>query len=97
MDTELDIYHTLTGDRGRYWADLGAGQQAEMTYFRRADGTIIIDHTGVPHEFEGRGIALRLVKRAIADAREGEFRIVPQCPYVAVQFRRHPDWSELLA
>ncbi|WMT86425.1 N-acetyltransferase [Pelagibacterium sp. 26DY04] len=97
MDTELDIHYATKGDRGRYWADLAPGRQAEMTYRRRPDGSIVIDHTGVPKEFEGRGIALKLVKRAIKDARDGGFKIVPQCPYVAVQFRRHPDWSDLLA
>lgn len=97
MSDELDIHHTITDNRGRYWADLAPGQQAEMTYLKRQDGSIIINHTGVPREFEGRGIALKLVKRAVADARDGGFKIVPQCPYVAVQFRRHPDWNDLLA
>lgn len=97
MSEELDIHHTLSGDHGRYWADLAPGLQAEMTYRKRQDGSIIINHTGVPREFEGRGIALKLVKRAVADARDGGFKIVPQCPYVAVQFRRHPDWNDLLA
>ncbi|QJR20480.1 N-acetyltransferase [Pelagibacterium halotolerans] len=68
-----------------------------MTYRRRPDNSIVITHTGVPRAFEGRGFALQLVKRAVADARRANFKIVPQCPYVAVQFRRHPDWSDLLA
>ena len=93
----MTVHHTLTANRGRYWIDLEPGAQAEMTYLRREDGTIIIDHTGVPPAFEGRGIALKMVKRAIDDARSGGFKIVPQCPYVAVQFRRHPDWGDLLA
>jgi|TARA_A100001391_G_scaffold76566_2_gene49565 hypothetical protein len=97
MAIDLDIQLTVNGDRGRYWADLSEGDQAEMTYLRRPDGSIIITHTGVPFAFEGRGIALQLVKRAVADARQGGFKIVPQCPYVAVQFRRHPDWDDLLA
>lgn len=96
MAIDLDIHHTVNGDHGRYWADLDGGAQAEMTYLRRSDRSIIITHTGVPRAFEGRGIALQLVKRAVADAREGNFKIVPQCPYVAVQFRRHPDWDDLL-
>lgn len=97
MDTQLDIHHTLTDGRGRYWADVASGQQAEMTYLKRDDGSMVINHTGVPREFEGKGIALKLVKRAITDARAGGFKIVPRCPYVAAQFRRHPDWSDLLA
>lgn len=97
MSEPLAIKHRREGSRGRYWADLGQGAEAEMTYVFREDGTMVIDHTGVPRAFEGRGIALQLVKRAVADAREGAFKIVPRCPYVAVQFRRHPDWSDLLA
>ena len=69
MAIDLDIQLTVNGDRGRYWADLGEGDEAEMTYLRRPDGSIIITHTGVPFAFEGRGIALQLVKRAVADAR----------------------------
>lgn len=97
MRADLDIQLTETGDHGRYWAELGDGAQAEMTYMRRPDRSIIITHTGVPPAFEGRGIALQLVKRAVSDARQDGFKIVPQCPYVAVQFRRHPDWDDLLA
>ena len=28
---------------------------------------------------------------------EQGFKITPVCPYVVVQFRRHPEWSDLLA
>lgn|SRR5690554_2125406 len=97
MNEDLVIHHDRNDRRGRYWADLGQGAEAEMTYRFREDGAMVIGHTGVPPAFEGRGIALRLVKRAIADARAEGLRIVPQCPYVAVQFRRHPEWADLLA
>jgi predicted GNAT family acetyltransferase len=33
----------------------------------------------------------------VADARAQGFTIVPQCPYVAAQFRKHPEWADLLA
>ena len=83
--------------RGRYVIHLAPGAEAEMTYKKSGDGPMIIDHTGVPPEFEGRGIALRLVKAAIEDARSEGFKITPVCPYVVVQFRRHPEWADLLA
>lgn len=85
------------GSRGRYRAALAPGFEAEMIYHRLGDNVISIDHTGVPPEFEGRGIALQLVKAAIADARADGFRIIPRCSYVAAQFKRHPDWGDLLA
>lgn len=83
--------------RGRYVIDLAKGAEAEMTYTKTADGTITINHTGVPSAFEGQGIAAKLVHAAIADAREHDFKIRPVCSYVVAQFRRHPDWSDLLA
>lgn len=82
---------------GRYSAPLAPGYEAEMTYRWVAPGIISIDHTGVPPQFEGRGIALQLVKAAIADARKDGFTIIPRCPYVEVQFRRHPDWADVRA
>jgi Predicted acetyltransferase len=84
-------------DRGRYSAQLAPRYEAEMTYRWVAPKVMSIDHTGVPPQFEGRGIALQLVKAAIADARAEDFTIIPRCPYVDVQFRRHPDWADLRA
>lgn len=81
---------------GRYMVDLAPGVEAEMTY-RKRDGVMSIDHTGVPPEFGGRGIAAKLVNAAIADARAEGFKIEPICSYVVAQFRRHPDWADLRA
>ncbi|MBD8067191.1 N-acetyltransferase [Devosia sp. PTR5] len=96
-ETEYRIAREEGPTRGRYVIELAPGAEAEMTYKKSGDGPMIIDHTGVPPEFEGRGIALRLVKAAVADAREQGFGITPVCPYVVVQFRRHPEWRDLLA
>ena len=94
----LTIAHTRHGDRGHYAIALPDGSEAEMTYrLRLSDGAMMIDHTFVPPQYEGRGIALRLVKASIQDARDGGFSILPICPYVVVQFRRHPEWADLLA
>jgi len=82
--------------RGRYVIHLAPGAEAEMTYGKTGTGPMVIDHTGVPPEYEGRGIALQLVKAAIADAQSQGFRITPVCPYVVAQFRRHPEWAGLL-
>jgi predicted GNAT family acetyltransferase len=94
--TELNIEHVETDGRGRYSAPLGPDAEAEMTY-RWRDKVMVIDHTGVPPAYEGRGFALQLVKRAIADARAKGFKISPLCPYVEAQFRRHADWADLRA
>jgi hypothetical protein len=96
-DTELNVMREDGATRGRYVIHLAPGYEAEMTYSKSADGNITIDHTLVPREYEGRGIAARLVNKAIEDAREHGFRITPVCSYVVAQFRRHPEWSDLRA
>ena len=84
------------GGRGRYVYHVN-GMAAEMTFSRTASGVIVIDHTGVPRPLEGQGIAAALVLKAVADARAAGAKILPLCSYVAAQFRRHPEWSDLLS
>ena len=93
-ETELTITREDGPTRGRYVIRLAPGFEAEMTFHKAANGTITI---GVPPEYEGRGIAARLVNRAISDAREQGFKITPLCSYVVAQFRRHPEWADLRA
>lgn len=96
-ETDLTVTREESGNRGRYVIHLAPGFEAEMTFRKAENGTITIDHTGVPREYEGRGIAAKLVNKAIEDARAEGFKITPLCSYVVAQFRRHPDWSDLLA
>lgn len=83
------------GGWGRYVYRVN-GMEAEMTFTRTVSGALVIDHTGVPRPLEGQGIAAALVLKAVADARAEGRKIVPLCSYVVAQFRRHPEWSDLL-
>lgn len=94
-DLAITLEETARG--GRWVARTAAGPESEMTFRFRKDGALIIDHTGVPGELEGRGIAAALVNHAIAFAREQGLKIDPQCSYVVAAFRRHPEWADVLA
>ena len=91
------VNRTDETSHGAYRAELpGADGTAELTW--RALGPLrIADHTFVPPDMRGQGVAQVLVEALIADAREQGFKIVPQCSYVEAQFRRHPEWADLLA
>jgi hypothetical protein len=82
-------------ERGRYVARTSEGPECEMT-FSRLPGGIVVDHTGVPRELEGRGIARALLDRAINDARALGFFIRPRCSYIVAQFARHPEWADVI-
>lgn len=96
MDETTIIRHD-SGDHGEYRATVpGSVVIGRLTYQRRGD-TLVADHTLVPPEIGGKGVAARLVEALIADARRDGTKIVPQCSYVEAAFRRHPEWAELRA
>ena len=82
-------------DRRRYETEID-GKIAMIVYRLHGD-TITFTHTEVPEEFEGRGIAARMARFALDDARARGLRVVPLCPYVAAYIRRHPEYQDLVA
>ena len=95
--TEVTISRHGSEQAGEYHAHLpGVAAFGRLTWVRR--GTVrVAEHTLVPSEIGGRGVAGSLVEALIADAREQGFKIDPVCSYVVAQFKRHPDWADLLA
>lgn len=84
------------GSKGRYVLRGPDGAEAEMTFTKIGDRKIIIDHTLVPEAFRGQGAGLRLVTRAVEDARAAGKKIIPLCPFAAAQFQRHKEWADVL-
>lgn len=97
MAEEFTVEQEDAAGHGRYVIHLPGGFEAEMTYRKIGSDVIVIDHTYTPPEFRGRDIAARLMQRAIDDARNNNTKIQPVCSYAVVQFRRHPEWADLLA
>lgn len=97
MTDDYTIVRTDAPGHGRYSIALPGGLEAEMTYRKIGDTVIAIDHTYTPPEFRGHNIAFQLLSRGIADARAEGKKVVPECSYAVVQFRRHTEWDDLLA
>ena len=89
------ITHVGQGAEGEYQARIaGIATLGRLTYVRRGD-VLTAEHTLVPPEIGGRGIAGKLVEALMADARMHGWKIVPECSYVAAAFKRHPEWADL--
>ncbi len=65
--------------------------------YRMHGNTIMLVHTEVPPQLEGRGIASRLVRAAFEHARANSLDVLPVCSYVSAWTRRHPEVEPLLA
>lgn len=95
-DAEQAIEREDTKSGGVYRLSM-EGATAEMTFSRASEQLIIIDHTDVPDALRGRRIGNQLLERAIADARASGGKIFPLCPFAASQFRRHPEYRDVLS
>ena len=89
------IRHEREGAKGRFVIAHEDGSESELTYSALGNTKVIADHTGVPEGHEGQGIGESLVVALVEKARADGFRIVPLCPFVNAQRRRHPEWAEL--
>ncbi|MDX9798049.1 MAG: GNAT family N-acetyltransferase [Bacteroidales bacterium] len=72
--------------------DVHAG---EIDYEIRRD-KILLTHTGVRQEHEGKGLARKLVEFAVSYARENELKVQPICPYIKKVFERNQEYQDLL-
>jgi uncharacterized protein len=52
-------------------------------------GKLTVFHTEVKQQYEGQGIAKRLLNYMVTYAREHDLKVVPLCSYVHAQFLRH--------
>lgn len=91
------LSHEDSGSSGRfviYDDEVFAG---EMTYTRRDDGNIVIDHTGVESAFGGKGYGGLLLAEAVGYARREGIKIVPVCSFVAARFAKDPTIADVKA
>lgn len=85
--------HEESGKKGRYYIVHASGE-SELTYSIVSPKLVIADHTQVASGHEGEGIGLMMLREFIADARSKGFQIVPLCPFVNAQRRKHPEWAD---
>lgn len=66
------------------------GHTAEVTYRRRGE-SMVIDHTAVPDELGGQGLAGRLVAAAVEHAASEGLTVAPWCPYARRWLEKNSD------
>ncbi len=77
--------------------ELSLDGHTAFTTYRLAGDILIVPHTEVPREFEGRGIGSALVKGVLEIARARGLKVKPLCSFVAGYMRRHPEYEDLRA
>jgi len=79
----------------RFEIDLGDGSFAIAEYRLHPDH-ITFTHTQVPPSHGGQGIGTRLIRYALASARERGLKVIPVCPFFARYIREHEEEQDLV-
>jgi predicted GNAT family acetyltransferase len=82
-------------DRSRFEVRVGE-ELAGFAEYRRRPGLIAFVHTLIDPRFEGRGLASRLVRTALAEARSDGLAVLPFCPFVRGYIADHGDYLDLV-
>ena len=69
----------------------------ECQYVVSGSAEWTVSHTGVRPEYNGRGIARRLVEAVVGAARERKIRIVPLCSYARRMMSGTEEYRDVLA
>ncbi|MDO9610171.1 MAG: GNAT family N-acetyltransferase [Brevundimonas sp.] len=71
------------------------GEVAIVTY-NLSPPNLMITETLVPQRLEGQGIASRLAKHVLADAKARDLLILPVCPFFSAYLKKHPEQADVV-
>jgi predicted GNAT family acetyltransferase len=92
-ETKFAIQHNPAAMRFEAVVD---GMLCRSDYRMHGD-TMMLVHTEVPAQLEGKGIASALVKASFKHAADNGMDVLPVCSYVRAWVQRHPEVKPLLA
>ena len=72
------------------------GELAGFINYQISGQAISLIHTQVEPGFQGGGLAGRLARYSLDDARKRQLAVLPFCPYVRSWITKHPDYADLV-
>ncbi|MBX9460908.1 MAG: N-acetyltransferase [Brevundimonas sp.] len=90
--TELSIRDNAEAHR----YELPVGTELAVVTYNLSGQNLMITETLVPEALEGRGIASRLAKHVIDDARNRGLLILPVCPFFSAYLQKHPEHADVV-
>ena len=82
-------------EESRFEARVG-GELAGILEYVLKHGRLALAHTEVLPAFEGRGIASKLAKFGLDEARRRELGVIVICPFVRSYIERHPEERDIV-
>ena len=93
-ETNMDPDIRDNAEAHRY--ELRVEGQTAVVIYNLTGENLMITETLVPQALEGRGIASRLARHVIADARARSLLILPVCPFFSAYLQKHPADADVV-
>ena len=90
--TDADIHDNPESHR----YELPVGGEVAVVIYNLSGQNLMVTETLVPVALEGQGIASRLAKHVIADARTRNLLILPVCPFFSAYLQKHPEHADVV-
>jgi predicted GNAT family acetyltransferase len=87
MDVQFKIENN---GKGAFFVEEAGKRLAEMVV-SISGSNLTVYHTEVSESLKGKGVSTQLLETMVQYVRDNNLKVIPLCPYVNVQFRRHRD------
>ena len=91
----MKINNEVHEKTGRFFIEENNRTVAEMDYNFPDEHTLLIIHTEVDDQLEGKGIGKELVKAAVTYAREKHLRLTATCSYAKKVLDRASEYADV--
>jgi len=76
--------------KGAFFIEEDGKRVAEMVV-SLSGKNLTVYHTEVSETLKGKGVSTQLLETMVKYVRDNSLKVIPLCPYVSVQFKRHRD------
>lgn len=92
----LHIQLNMQDSKGAFYLKKNDQVIGEMTFSIMGPNRWIINHTEVNTQFEGQGLATKLLDFMVQTVREKDVKIIPLCPFVKNKVSDDKEYSDIL-
>lgn len=76
--------------------ELPLGSETAVVIYNLSGQNLMITETLVPQALEGQGVASRLAKHVLGDARARGLLVLPVCPFFSAYLQKHPEHADVV-
>jgi predicted GNAT family acetyltransferase len=96
MSHEIKFSETAGGGVWTIEMPEDPSKRAYMSFTKIGENLINLNHTVVPNEFSGQGIAKKLLSAAVEYMRSNNLKTRPSCSFVVSQISKRPELQDVL-